>query len=53
MCFIFLPILKRWNDFVCSVSFLRGLMFETDNGAWCDTAVDLLQKGIEVKHERV
>jgi len=22
---------------------LRGLMFETDNVAWCDTAIDLLQ----------
>lgn len=23
---------------------LRGLMFETDNVAWCDTAIDLLQE---------
>jgi DNA-binding PadR family transcriptional regulator len=26
---------------------LRGLMFETENVAWCDTAIDLLQKSIE------
>jgi DNA-binding PadR family transcriptional regulator len=24
---------------------LRGLMFEKDNVAWCDTAIDLLQEG--------
>ena len=25
---------------------LRGLMFETDNVAWCDVAIDLLQEGM-------
>lgn len=28
---------------------LRGLLFETENVAWCDTAIDLLQKGIETR----
>jgi len=25
---------------------LRGLMFETDNVAWCDTAIAFLQEGM-------
>jgi hypothetical protein len=26
---------------------LRGLMFETENVAWYDAAIDLIQQGIE------
>ena len=30
---------------------LRGVMFETDNVAWCDTAIDLLQQAREIPQE--
>ncbi|HET7641292.1 MAG TPA: hypothetical protein VFK47_21460 [Ktedonobacteraceae bacterium] len=36
-------MMQQYEQRLLYLPLLRGLMFETENVSWCDTAIDLLQ----------
>jgi len=44
------PLHLSYDQRLLYLPLLRGLMFEEENVAWCDIAIDLLQEGMETLH---